>query len=357
MEDEETKVDAASLIDAEPEPRPAVAGDDLTDEDGYPAFAGLPLEAEDLTAEIAADAAARHAIGEVLPIAGSPFAEPEAELAEAETSAPEPTPAEPIPAAMARDDGPRTGEFTALPPHSLRLERKHPLAIRWMHWINFPVLFTMIWSGILIYWNDSDNAYRYPHEVYRVGAGPITLFRFFPDWFYTNALWDVRYHVTTGLGYHFFFMWIFALNGIAYVLFLLWSKEWKFMLPDRKSIVEAIQVTLVDLHLRKGLPPQTKYNGAQKIAYTSVVLMGLGSLVTGLAIYKPTSAHWLTQLLGGYEMARWFHFMLTMGFCAFFLVHVYQVAAAGWNNFRAMVTGYELRRMSEPSLEAERSRF
>jgi hypothetical protein len=49
----------------------------------------------------------------------------------------------------------------------LVLEKKHPLAIRWMHWVNFPVLFTMIWSGILIYWNDSDNAYRHPHEVYR----------------------------------------------------------------------------------------------------------------------------------------------------------------------------------------------
>ncbi len=239
----------------------------------------------------------------------------------------------------------------------LVLEKKHPLAIRWMHWVNFPVLFTMIWSGILIYWNDSDNAYRHPHEVYRLGVGPLTVFRFFPSWFYTNRFWDVRYHVTQGLGYHFFFMWIFALNGIAYVIFLAWSKEWKFMVPTRASISEAIQVTLVDLHLRRGLPPQTKYNGAQRIAYTSVILMGLGMLVTGLAIYKPTEAHWLTSLLGGYEMARWFHFWLTMGFCAFFMVHVGQVILAGWNNFRAMVSGYELRRASEPSLEAERRRF
>ena len=62
--------------------------------------------------------------------------------------------------------------------------------------------------------------------------------------------------------------------------------------------------------------------------------MGLGSLVTGLAIYKPTQTHWVTTLLGGYEMARWLHFWLTIGFCAFFLVHVGQVILAGWNNFR-----------------------
>jgi len=31
-----------------------------------------------------------------------------------------------------------------------RLEKKHPLAIRWQHWINFPLLTMMIWSGMLI---------------------------------------------------------------------------------------------------------------------------------------------------------------------------------------------------------------
>ena len=239
----------------------------------------------------------------------------------------------------------------------LVLERKHPRAIRWMHWINFPVLFTMIWSGMLIYWNDSVPPYgRYAHQVYRVGVGHWTLFRFFPDWLY-NAI-DAPFNVTKGLGYHFFFMWIFAVNGIVYGLFLWLSKEWKFMVPQRQSVREAVQVTLVDLHLSKsGLPPQTKYNGAQRIAYTSVILMGFGSLVTGLAIYKPTQTHWLTTVLGGYETARWLHFLLTLGFCGFFLVHVWQVAMAGWNNFRSMVSGYELRRADAPSLERERRQF
>ena len=235
---------------------------------------------------------------------------------------------------------------------SIRVERKHPLAIRWMHWINFPVLFTMIWSGLLIYWNDSDNAYQHAHRVYRLGLGRFTLFRFFPDWFYARL--HVPYHVTQGLGYHFFFMWIFALNGVAWVLYTWLSGEWRFLLPQRSSLREAIQVTLVDLHLRKGLPAQTKYNGAQRIAYTSVILLGGGMLLTGLAIYKPTSAHWLTSLLGGYEMARWLHFWLTWAFLGFFGVHVAQVILAGWNNFRSMVSGLEVQRVEAPSIEAER---
>jgi thiosulfate reductase cytochrome b subunit len=245
-------------------------------------------------------------------------------------------------------------EETSSPPvyASIRLERKHPLAIRWMHWINFPVLFTMIWSGLLIYWNDSDNAYRHPHAIYRIGIGNITLVRFFPDWFY--KMLQMPYHVTQGLGYHFFFMWIFALNGIAYVVYLWLSGEWRLLVPERRSLRDAIQVTLVDLHLRKGLPRQKKYNGAQRIAYTCVILMGAGMLVTGLAIYKPTQAHWLTTMLGGYEMARWLHFWITMSFLGFFVVHVAQVVLAGWNNFRAMVSGSEIQHADAPSLEQER---
>jgi thiosulfate reductase cytochrome b subunit len=236
---------------------------------------------------------------------------------------------------------------------TIRLEKKHPLAIRWMHWVNFPVLFTMIWSGLLIYWNDSDNAYQHPHAVYRVGVGSLTLVRMFPPWFWKAI--NAPYRVTEGLGYHFFFMWLFAINGILYVAYLLISGEWRLLVPERRSVRDAIQVTLVDLHLRKGLPPQKKYNGAQRIAYSAVILMGLGSLVTGLSIYKPTQVHWATTLLGGYEMARWEHFWLTMGFCAFFVVHVIQVVLAGWNNFRSMVSGYEIVPAAKATLEEERS--
>jgi thiosulfate reductase cytochrome b subunit len=245
-----------------------------------------------------------------------------------------------------------TERETEKPAATIRLERKHPLAIRWMHWVNFPVLFTMIWSGLLIYWNDSDNAYQHPHAVYRVGVGSLTLVRLFPPWFWKAI--NAPYRVTEGLGYHFFFMWLFAINGILYVTYLLVSGEWRLLVPERRSVRDAIQVTLVDLHLRKGLPPQKKYNGAQRIAYSAMILMGLGSLVTGLSIYKPTQVHWITTLLGGYEMARWEHFWLTMGFCAFFVVHVVQVILAGWNNFRSMVSGYEIVPAGKATLEEER---
>ena len=60
-----------------------------------------------------------------------------------------------------------------------------------------------------------------------------------------------------------------------------------------------------------------------------------------MAIYKPAQLGWLAALFGGYTGARLIHFLLTIGYCAFFVVHLVQVVLAGWNNFRSMVIGYE----------------
>lgn len=212
------------------------------------------------------------------------------------------------------------------------LERKHLRAIRWFHWINFPILFGMIYTGLMIYW---------AYDPYRIGVGSFTLFHFFPAWVY--RLLGLKGNLAKGMAWHFFLMWIFTINGILYVCYTVISGEWRELVPDRNSFREALQVTLYDLGLSKFCPPVIKYNGAQKIAYTGIIVMGFGSLVTGLAIYKVVQLHWLAWLCGGYRAARMEHFILTMGYVAFFIVHVVQVIKAGWNNFRSMVTGYEIK--------------
>ena len=235
-------------------------------------------------------------------------------------------------------------------PPSIRLVERHSLAIRWMHWVNFPLLFIMIWSGLLIYWADSIPPGTHAGEVYRVGIGSWTLFRLFPGWFW--KILDAPYRLTAGLGYHFFFMWPFATNGLIYVLYTCFSGEWRLLVPNRNFLREAWHVTLHDLGLRKPYLSCRKYNGAQQIAYTAVIVMGVGSLLTGFAIYKPTQGHLLTAVLGGYETARWLHFWLTMRYCVFFVIHIVQVARAGWNNFRSMVAGHEVVPGEQPSYEA-----
>ncbi len=207
-----------------------------------------------------------------------------------------------------------------------RLEKKHPLAIRWFHWINFPVLAVMVWSGALIYW---------ANPVYHLG--PFAL--------YHDGLFNMlglSKKLATGMAWHFLFMWIFFVNGLAYSLYTIFSREWRQLVPGKEALREAWHVVLHDLRLRKEPLPRKKYNGAQQIAYTTTLFMGFFSLLTGLAIYKPVQVSWLAAMFGGYPMARFFHFWLTVGFCVFFLVHIVQVLRAGWNNFRAMLTGYEI---------------
>lgn len=223
-----------------------------------------------------------------------------------------------------------------------KLEKKHLLAIRWFHWINFPLLFLMIWSGLLIYWANA---------AYGLKFFGYELFHFFPTWFYETL--GIPFRLAEGISLHFFFMWFFTINGFLYVLYTIISGEWRALVPVPGSFKRAPKVALHDLHLRKDLPPQGKYNDAQRIAYTAVILMGFGSIVTGFAIYKPTSLAWLTWLLGGYQWARWLHFWLMILFVLFFVVHIVQVALAGWSNFRSMITGYEAVNTVEVKIEKE----
>ena len=211
-----------------------------------------------------------------------------------------------------------------------RIVRKHPRAVRWMHWVNFPLLTVMIWSGLLIYW---------AYDPYRIGWGETTLLKLFPDGVY-EALGLTR-QLAKGMAYHFVFGWLFVVNGVLYVLYTAVSGEWRHLVPDRHALKESLQVALHDVGLRKELPPQGRYNAAQRVTYSGVILMGAGAVLTGLAIWKPTTMAWLTTLFGGYQTSRTIHFVLTVLFVLFFVVHIAQVARAGLANFWSMVVGYE----------------
>ena len=212
-----------------------------------------------------------------------------------------------------------------------RVAPKHPLAVRATHWVNGPTLLVMIWSGLLIYW---------AYDPYQIVVGDTVLVQFFAQWFY-DAL-DLNNGLALGRAYHFLFGWLFALNGLVYVAYTFWSGYWRHLKPDRRTPIDAARVALHDLRLVKERPPQGIFNAAQKLSYIGVITMGAGSVLTGLAILKSVQLGWLTYLLGGYQTARLIHFTLTILYVLFFVVHVAQVAKAGWNNFRAMVAGYEI---------------
>jgi thiosulfate reductase cytochrome b subunit len=213
----------------------------------------------------------------------------------------------------------------------LFVKDKHPLAIRWFHWLNFPLLFVMIWSGLMIYWANG---------IYKIQVGDTVLFKFFPKGFY--EFFGLSKQLAKGMAWHFATMWLFTINGILYVIYTQLSGEWRFLLPQKNSWKEFGAVILHDLGFNKKVPEVQKYNAAQRIIYTAVIIMGFASILTGWAIFRPVQLSWLTALCGGYEAARLEHFIITIGFLLFFFLHLIQVIRAGWKNFLSMITGFEI---------------
>ena len=201
----------------------------------------------------------------------------------------------------------------------MKLPMKHSLPLRVFHWINVPVLVLMIWSGLLIYW---------ANQAYII----------FPEWFVNT--FSIHHRLAEGMGWHFFLMWIFAINGIGFIAYTLISGHWKDLVPNSWDLKNLIPFVLSDLHLsKKEIPITDKYNPAQKVFYTSALLMAAMTLVTGLAIYKPVQVGWLTELLGGYKAARFEHFMLWAGLITFIILHLIQVIRSGWQNAKTMASG------------------
>lgn len=193
--------------------------------------------------------------------------------------------------------------------------------IRYCHWLNVPFISIMIWSGLLIYW-----------------ANPQYLPM--PDWLAQALFLDHR--LAEGMGWHFAIMWLFSINGIVYVSYLLLSGEWREIVPLKRSFGDALDVVRHDLKLRKELPPQPgKINGAQRFAYTGALALGFVVLITGIAIYKPVQVQWLTESLGGYPAARLEHFLCMVLLVGFIFIHLLQVFRAGWKNLCGMITGIE----------------
>src|SRR5256885_904733 len=116
-----------------------------------------------------------------------------------------------------------------------------------MHWINFPLLAMMVWSGLLIYWANA---------VYSVRLGGYELFHFFPQWF-----WDTRaipFRLKEGLKFLFFFMWLSTLTGLAYSTHPFVSGGWLPLLPFPGSLKRAPPVALHAPPFLKKTPPQGK---------------------------------------------------------------------------------------------------
>ena len=206
--------------------------------------------------------------------------------------------------------------------------KRHHGIVRFTHWAAALLLAGMVTSGLQIY-----GAYTRFGER----GGP-----YYPNPFQGRTFPEaVRLGgwLAGGINWHFLLMWPLVAVGLLYVGYLLISGEWRKLVFRPRDVRPAIEMQKYYLRLRKDHPPQGKHNALQKLAYTGTILLGTLSVATGFAIYKPVQLGWLTFLFGGYEMARYLHFLAVWAFVAFVVIHVVMVFVVDPASLRAILTG------------------
>jgi thiosulfate reductase cytochrome b subunit len=267
------------------------------------------------------------------------------------------------------------GARTAAP--SSYLYYRHTLPVRIMHWTNVVSLTILLMSGLMIFnahpsldWGKSSYTGRQPllqitsreNNGHLVGITRVLGHEFnttgllgastnaegkpndvaFPHWMTIPGF----YSLADARAWHFFFAWLFVLNGIAYVLYTFFSRHLTRDLLPTKTDWRGIGRSVID-HILFRHPKgedAKRYNVLQKLAYIAVIFVLLpGIIVAGWAM-----SPWLNSilpgwvdLLGGRQSARTLHFIFAWMLVAFVMIHVFEVIISGlWNHLRSMITGH-----------------
>jgi thiosulfate reductase cytochrome b subunit len=251
---------------------------------------------------------------------------------------------------------------------------RHPLPVRLMHWINVVCLVVLLGSGLNIfnahpalYWgHDSSGKPWLSMRGENTTAGPIGKTRLggtdfdttgvlglsevngrptaraFPSW----ATIPGPQWLAMARRWHLFFAWLFVVNGVAYVLYTIFSRHLARDLVPTRFELRNVGRSILD-HIKLKHPTgdaALRYNVLQSLTYL-VVIFGLLPLVVicGMALSPRLNAvftGWV-DLLGGRQSARSLHFLAALGLVLFVVVHVAEVVIAGvWNEMRSMITGW-----------------
>lgn len=266
----------------------------------------------------------------------------------------------------------------AAPPEPRReVVYRHRLTTRVTHWVNAVCFVVLLMSGLQIlnahpalYWGefgaDNDHAFiefsatREDGEfvghtrigsfsfdstglfgVSRDGDGDVRVIAM-PGW----ATLPENRDLATGRRWHFFFAWLFVVNGLVYVgAGLVTGHFRRDLLPTLRELSPRHILADAWNHLRLRFPrgeAAKRYNVLQKGAYIGVTLLLLLMVLTGLTMSPGINASqpWMLDLFGGRQSARTLHFLSAVLVVAFIVVHLAMVLLAGpINEIRSMITG------------------
>jgi thiosulfate reductase cytochrome b subunit len=173
-----------------------------------------------------------------------------------------------------------------------------PLA-KLFHWINLVSLYLMLTSGLQIY-----NA----NPVFG-GRGGWTV----------PALFTLGGWLGAGRNWHFAAMWIYALNLLAYGLYIFLTRRWQ------KRFINAQDLKA----LRLSQNPKRKTYSWHRLVYTAIIPVLVLAIASGLAMYKPVQFAWLSGLFGNWQTLRTVHFITVPTVLLFTLIHSFLALRVG----------------------------
>jgi len=252
---------------------------------------------------------------------------------------------------------------------------RHSGTVRITHWVNVICLLVLLMSGLQIFnahpalYLGSKSTFADPvmamrpmkhgNDVYGVTTilgwhidttGVFGLAKTAAGGFQIRGFpWSVTLpghrNLAMGRRWHFFFAWVFVINGLAYLTWSLASGHLARDLTPAARELKHIGASIWE-HLRLKFPKGEEakhYNVLQKLSYLIVALVLLPlMLATGLAMSPGMDAGYpfLLDVFGGRQSARTIHFVAASAIVLFFVVHVVMVLISGvWNNLRSMITG------------------
>jgi thiosulfate reductase cytochrome b subunit len=188
-----------------------------------------------------------------------------------------------------------------------------PAWVRAMHWTNAVAMVLMIMSGWQVYNASPLFGFTFPASITLGG------------WLGGALLW------------HFAAMWLLMVNGLLYLItgFATGRFRKKLLPITPTGVVSDVKAALTFKLAHDDL---SKYNYVQKLLYAGIITVGVVIVLSGLSIWKPVQLQWLTALFGGYDTARYVHFVCMSLIVAFLVVHVL-LALLVPKSLRAMIIG------------------
>ena len=188
-----------------------------------------------------------------------------------------------------------------------------PAWVRAMHWTNAFAMILMIMSGWQIYNASPLFGFTFPRSITLGG------------WLAGALLW------------HFAAMWLLMVNGLIYLVTGLATGRFRRkLLPITPGGVASDVKAALTFKLSHD--DLSRYNHVQKLLYAGIIAVGVVIVLSGLSIWKPVQLQYLTALFGGYDVARYVHFICMSLICLFLIVHVV-LAILVPKSLRAMIIG------------------